>query len=109
MRMATSGGGNHRNGTYRSSLKVDKPLALNSNSKSSVKSKPLSSSGPRRNSTGSLGAATGAAKDDAGGEFVVGFAVFAEFMSLKFLNLVIGILGYPFSCFYWYRWLFLFV
>ncbi|KAE8055178.1 hypothetical protein FH972_012039 [Carpinus fangiana] len=66
MRMATSGGGNYRNGTYRSSLKVDKPLSLNSNPKSSVKSKPVPSSGPRRNSTGSLGAATGAAKDDAG-------------------------------------------
>jgi kinesin family protein 5 len=71
MRMATSGGGNYRNGTYRSSLKVDKPLSLNSNPKSSVKSKPVQSSGPRRNSTGSLGAATGAAKDEAGGEFVV--------------------------------------
>ncbi|KAF5478399.1 hypothetical protein F2P56_004960 [Juglans regia] len=64
--MATSGGGSYRNGTHRSSLKVDRPLSMNSNPKTSVKSKPLSSSGPRRSSTGSIGAATGAAKDDAG-------------------------------------------
>ncbi|KAK7822062.1 kinesin-like protein kin-ua [Quercus suber] len=62
--MATSGGGNYRNGTHKSSMKVDRSLSLNSNPKSSVKSKSLPSSGPRRNSTGSL--AGGAAKDNAG-------------------------------------------
>ncbi|GMY30131.1 kinesin-like protein KIN-UA [Fagus crenata] len=61
--MATSGG-NYRNGTHKSSMKVDRSLSLNSNPKPSVKSKSLPSSGPRRNSTGSL--AGGAAKDDAG-------------------------------------------
>ncbi|KAG2681382.1 hypothetical protein I3760_11G141700 [Carya illinoinensis] len=60
--MATSGGGSYRNGTHRNSLKVDRPFSMNSNPKTSVKSKPLSSSGPRRSSTGSIGAA----KDDAG-------------------------------------------
>lgn len=65
--MATSGGGNYRNGTHKSSMKVDRSLSLNSNPKPSVKSKSLPSSGPRRNSTGSL--AGGAAKDNAGGEF----------------------------------------
>ena len=65
--MATSGGGNYRNGTHKSSMKVDRSLSLNSNPKPSVKSKALPSSGPRRNSTGSL--AGGAAKDNAGGEF----------------------------------------
>lgn len=53
--MAASGGGyNYRNGNQRSSLKVDKPLSVNSNPKNSLKSKPLSSSGGvvRRNSTG---------------------------------------------------------
>ncbi|XP_048320249.2 kinesin-like protein KIN-UA isoform X1 [Ziziphus jujuba] len=64
--MATSGGYNYRNGTQRGSLKVDKPLSVNSNTKSVVKSKPLSASGVRRNSTGSLGGATGPPKDDAG-------------------------------------------
>ncbi|KAF3967133.1 hypothetical protein ACB098_10G054700 [Castanea mollissima] len=62
--MATSGGGNYRNGTHKSSMKVDRSLSLSSNPKSSVKSKSLPSSGPRRNSTGSL--AGGAAKDNAG-------------------------------------------
>ncbi|KAG6636940.1 kinesin-like protein KIN-UA isoform X1 [Carya illinoinensis] len=60
--MATSGGGSYRNGTHRNSLKVDRPFSMNSNPKTSVKSKPLSSSGLRRSSTGSIGAA----KDDAG-------------------------------------------
>lgn len=69
--MATSGGYNYRNGTQRGSLKVDKPLSVNSNTKSVVKSKPLSASGVRRNSTGSLGGATGPPKDDAGGWFLV--------------------------------------
>ncbi|KAM6556992.1 hypothetical protein CsatB_004011 [Cannabis sativa] len=70
--MATSAGFNHRNGvSQRSSLKVDRPLSVNSNPKSSssssVKSKPLSSSGVRRSSTGSMGGSTGAAaKDDTG-------------------------------------------
>ncbi|PON57433.1 Kinesin-like protein [Parasponia andersonii] len=67
--MAASGGYNYRNGTQRSSLKVDRPLSVNSNPKSSsVKSKPLSASGGvRRSSTGSIGAApAAAAKDDAG-------------------------------------------
>ncbi|KAG2681377.1 hypothetical protein I3760_11G141700 [Carya illinoinensis] len=49
--MATSGGGSYRNGTHRNSLKVDRPFSMNSNPKTSVKSKPLSSSGPRRSST----------------------------------------------------------
>lgn len=73
--MATLGGGgnSYRNGTHRGSLKVDRPLPVNSNPKTSVKSKPFSSSGPRRNSTGSIGATTGAAKDDAGGEPVFFF------------------------------------
>lgn len=65
--MATSGGYNYRNGTQRSSLKVDRPLSVNSNPKSSVKSKSLPASGLRRNSAGSLGGVTGASKDDAGG------------------------------------------
>ncbi|KAG6688825.1 hypothetical protein I3842_11G144200 [Carya illinoinensis] len=49
--MATSGGGSYRNGTHRNSLKVDRPFSMNSNPKTSVKSKPLSSSGLRRSST----------------------------------------------------------
>ncbi|EXC17833.1 Armadillo repeat-containing kinesin-like protein 3 [Morus notabilis] len=63
--MAASGGGfNYRNGTQRSSLKVDRPLSVNSNPKNSVKSKPLSSSAVvRRNSTGSIAASP---KDDTG-------------------------------------------
>lgn len=81
--MATSGGANYRNGTHRSSLKVDRPLSVNSNPKSSLKSKTLSSSGPRRNSTGSLGASTGAAKDDAGGRFVRGFSCLCWLKNLK--------------------------
>ncbi|KAG2677491.1 hypothetical protein I3760_12G100000 [Carya illinoinensis] len=65
--MAASGGGSsYRNGTYRGSLKGDRPLSVNSNPKTSVKPKPFSSSGPRRSSTGSIGASTGAACDDAG-------------------------------------------
>lgn len=68
--MATSGGYNYRNGTQRGSLKVDRPLSVNSNPKSVVKSKSLSGSGVRRNSTGSLVGATGASKDDAGGWFL---------------------------------------
>ncbi|XP_040990212.1 kinesin-like protein KIN-UA isoform X2 [Juglans microcarpa x Juglans regia] len=65
--MATSGGGSsYRNGTPRGSLKVDRPLSVNSNPKTSVKSKPFSSSGPRRSSTGSIVSSTGAANDDAG-------------------------------------------
>ncbi|KAF5460779.1 hypothetical protein F2P56_020621 [Juglans regia] len=65
--MATSGGGSsYRNGTHRGSLKVDRPLSVNSNPKTSVKSKPFSSSGPRRSSTGSIVSSTGAANDDAG-------------------------------------------
>ncbi|KAF3448430.1 hypothetical protein FNV43_RR09143 [Rhamnella rubrinervis] len=64
--MATSGGYNYRNGTQRSSLKVDRPLSVNSNPKAAVKSKSLPASGLRRNSTGSLGGVTGASKDDAG-------------------------------------------
>ncbi|KAK6262995.1 hypothetical protein QUC31_008811 [Theobroma cacao] len=68
-----SGGGNYRNGTHRSSLKgttttsIDRPLSVNSNpSKPALKTKSLSSvgasSGLRKSSPGSLGAA----KDDAG-------------------------------------------
>ncbi|PQQ19948.1 kinesin-like protein KIN-UA [Prunus yedoensis var. nudiflora] len=53
--MAASGGYNYRDGTQRSSHKVDRPLSINSNPKSSVKSKALPASGPRRNSTGSIG------------------------------------------------------
>lgn len=68
--MATSGGYNYRNGTQKGSLKVDKPLSVNSNPKSSVKSKPLSASGVRRSSTGSIGGSPAAAKDDAGGWFM---------------------------------------
>ncbi|KAI9082692.1 hypothetical protein K1719_035266 [Acacia pycnantha] len=66
--MATSGGGNVRNGThnYRSSLKSDRPLSANSNLKNHVKSKPLSSTGQRRNSTGTIGSASAASKDDDG-------------------------------------------
>lgn len=70
--MAASGGGgggfNYRNGTQRSSLKVDRPLPVNSNPKNSVKSKPLSSSAVvRRNSTGSIAASP---KNDTGGSFL---------------------------------------
>ncbi|KAI4315323.1 hypothetical protein L6164_028147 [Bauhinia variegata] len=66
--MATSGVHNHRNGTHshKSSLKVDRPLSVNSNPKSHLKSKPLASTGLRRNSTGSLTSSTAASKDDAG-------------------------------------------
>ncbi|KAI4327053.1 hypothetical protein L6164_019556 [Bauhinia variegata] len=66
--MATSGVHNYRNGTHshRSSLKVDRPLSVNSNPKSLLKSKPLPANGPRRNSTGSINSTTAASKDDAG-------------------------------------------
>ncbi|KAM5572700.1 kinesin-like protein KIN-UA [Rosa sericea] len=64
--MAASGGYNYRDATtQRSSFKVDRPLSVNSNPKSAVKSKPLLP--PRRNSTGSIGggaAAAGAASKD---------------------------------------------
>lgn len=104
--MAASGGGSsYRNGTYRGSLKVDRPLSVNSNPKTSVKPKPFSSSGPRRSSTGSIGASTGAACDDAGGEVVWFFFVFAGSrisQNLKFLYLVNEILFYPFSSLGWY-------
>ncbi|KAA8521939.1 hypothetical protein F0562_012747 [Nyssa sinensis] len=70
--MANTGGG-YRNGTQKGALKVDRPLSLNSNPKStssSFKSKLSSAapaaSGVRRSSTGSLGGSTGASKDDAG-------------------------------------------
>ncbi|KAM1024713.1 hypothetical protein ACFX2C_037968 [Malus domestica] len=61
--MAASGGYNYRDGSQRGALRVDRPLSVNSNPKSSVKSKSLPASGPRRNSTGSTGGggATGAA------------------------------------------------
>ena len=70
--MATSAGVNNRNGTHRTSLKVDshRPLSVNSNPKPHVKSKSLPPTGQRRNSTGSLGNSTAASKDDAGGQFV---------------------------------------
>ncbi|KAG8659350.1 kinesin-like protein KIN-UA isoform X2 [Manihot esculenta] len=71
--MAATGFGNYRNGTQSSrtslgsSNKVDKPLSVYSNPKNpSLKSKSLNSSGLRKSAPGSLGAATGAAKDDAG-------------------------------------------
>ncbi|KAL6181936.1 hypothetical protein ACLB2K_048583 [Fragaria x ananassa] len=70
--MAASGGHNYRDATtQRGSVKVDRPLSVNSNPKSSVKSKPLVP--PRRNSTGSVaGGGTGAAsKDNTGGGFFV--------------------------------------
>ncbi|KAF8380413.1 hypothetical protein HHK36_027899 [Tetracentron sinense] len=61
--------GGYRNGTAKGAVKVERPLSVNSNFKSSsVKSKPAltSASGLRRSSSGSLGASAGAAKDDAG-------------------------------------------
>ncbi|XP_062029241.1 kinesin-like protein KIN-UA [Rosa rugosa] len=62
--MAASGGYNYRDATtQRSSFKVDRPLSVNSNPKSAVKSKPLLP--PRRNSTGSIGGAA-ASKDNTG-------------------------------------------
>ncbi|KAF7810243.1 kinesin-like protein KIN-UA isoform X1 [Senna tora] len=67
--MATSGGsGNVRNGTHthRTSLKADRPTSVNSNPKNHVKSKPVSASGQRRNSTGTMSSAPAASKDDAG-------------------------------------------
>lgn len=66
--MATSGGSNVRNGThsYRNSLKSDRPLSANTNPKNHVKSKALSSTGQRRNSTGTIGSASAASKDDVG-------------------------------------------
>ncbi|XP_054810704.1 kinesin-like protein KIN-UA isoform X2 [Prosopis cineraria] len=66
--MATSGGSNVRNGThsYRTSLKSDRPLSANTNPKNHVKSKALSSTGQRRNSTGTIGSASAASKDDVG-------------------------------------------
>ncbi|KAL6182062.1 hypothetical protein ACLB2K_043485 [Fragaria x ananassa] len=65
--MAASGGYNYRDATtQRGSVKVDRPLSVNSNPKSSVKSKPLVP--PRRNSTGSVagGGAGAASKDNTG-------------------------------------------
>nr|XP_017185776.2 kinesin-like protein KIN-UA isoform X3 [Malus domestica] len=74
--MAASGGYNYRDGSQRGALRVDRPLSVNSNPKSSVKSKSLPASGPRRNSTGSTGGggATGAAasKNDNTGGIVLG-------------------------------------
>ncbi|KAM2624627.1 hypothetical protein TB1_031583 [Malus domestica] len=59
--MAASGGYNYRDGGQRGALRVDRPLSVNSNPKSSVKSKSLPGSGPRRNSTGSTGGGGGSA------------------------------------------------
>ncbi|KAM2008558.1 hypothetical protein ACFX1R_004195 [Malus domestica] len=53
--MVASGGYNYRDGSQRGALRVDRPLSVNSNPKSSVKFKSLPVSGPRRNSTGSTG------------------------------------------------------
>ncbi|KAJ8766123.1 hypothetical protein K2173_021640 [Erythroxylum novogranatense] len=59
--MAAAGIGSFRSGTHtntRASLntsKLDKPLSLNSNSKLSLKSKPLTSSGVRKSAPASLG------------------------------------------------------
>ncbi|KDP25576.1 hypothetical protein JCGZ_20732 [Jatropha curcas] len=70
--MATSGVGSYRNGNHssRNSLsnnsKVDRPLSLNSNPKNSFKSKSLPTSGLRKSAPGSLGGASGAAKDGTG-------------------------------------------
>lgn len=53
-----------RNGTHKSSAKIDRPYSVNSNPKtSSLKSKP---SGLRRSCPGSLNGSTAAAKEDAG-------------------------------------------
>ena len=70
--MAASGGYNYRNGSQRGSLKVDRPLSVNSNPKTTLKSKPLSSSssGPRRSSTGSIAGSHSASKDDSAGGLV---------------------------------------
>ncbi|GAV91062.1 Kinesin domain-containing protein/Arm domain-containing protein [Cephalotus follicularis] len=64
--MATTGGGNYRNGTHKSSAKTERPLSTNSNSKPAIKSKALPASGLRKSSPGSPGGVTGAARDDAG-------------------------------------------
>lgn len=67
--MATTTTGTHRNGNYsRNSLttnnnKVEKPVSVNSNPKSSLKFKSLPGSGLRKSAPASLGAA----KDDTGG------------------------------------------
>ena len=71
--MAASGGYNYRDGGQRGALRVDRPLSVNSYPKSSVKSKSLPASGPRRNSTGSTGGggsagAAAAKNDNTGGE-----------------------------------------
>ena len=86
--MATSGG-NYRNGTHKSSMKVDRSLSLNSNPKPSVKSKSLPSSRPHCNSTGSP--CGGAAKDNAEGQFFASlcFLLLAEEFELEIL-----VLGY---------------
>ncbi|KAF8379334.1 hypothetical protein HHK36_028768 [Tetracentron sinense] len=66
---------NYKNGTPKGTMKVERPLFVNSNIKSSVKSKPspapTSASGLRRSCPGSLGGSTGIAKDDAGGVTLV--------------------------------------
>ncbi|KAK9277671.1 hypothetical protein L1049_007218 [Liquidambar formosana] len=58
----------YRNGNHKGSVKVDRPLSINSSPKSSsFKSKPSPpSSGLRRSSSGSLGGSPAAAKNDAG-------------------------------------------
>ncbi|XP_077235572.1 kinesin-like protein KIN-UB [Tasmannia lanceolata] len=58
--------GSYRNGTTKSSLKVDRPLSLNSNIKPSIKPKPSLNSGLRRSTAGSLGVAPAGGKEDAG-------------------------------------------
>ncbi|KAA8522301.1 hypothetical protein F0562_012974 [Nyssa sinensis] len=70
--MSNTGGG-YRNGVQKGTVKVDRPLSLNSNPKStssSFKSKTSlaapTASGVRRSSTGSLGGSIGASKGDAG-------------------------------------------
>ncbi|XAR55008.1 Plus-end-directed kinesin ATPase [Bertholletia excelsa] len=60
--------GAYRNGIQKGSVKLDRPLSLNSNNKSasssSFRSKPSAAAAGRRHSTGSLGGGSG--KDDAG-------------------------------------------
>lgn len=82
--MATFGAYNYRNGAQRSSLKVDRPISVNPNPKSVVKSKLLPTSGLRRNSTGSLGSATGASKDNAGGWFMSFFCMDVCYLCISF-------------------------
>ncbi|KAK4740832.1 hypothetical protein SAY87_024420 [Trapa incisa] len=68
--MAAAAGSSFRNGAHRSSLRVDnngRPLSMNQNPKSSLKTKALQGSGTRKSSPAALGGGSaGSLKDDGG-------------------------------------------